>query len=198
MSHFVDLLRSSNTSRIMHKRASRLFDLSWNKTSPGDDGSFFLRAQVTYVSAAAAKGAHVYFLCTDTLTHDMELLFRNASLDATTGNLRHQQASPEVLRRSTLSAEAAWYIRSLFAADWALVQRHRPPALLSEAAALELLISNDRPYRTLRVNCTIPPSGVDRVVDPGAWYCSPPRCTCFLLKKLLSPKRLSVGLRDTG
>lgn len=150
MSHFVDLLRSSNTSRIMHKRAWRLFDLSWNKTSPGDDGSFFLRAQVTYVSAAAAKGAHVYFLCTDTLTHDMELLFRNASLDATTGNLRHQQASPEVLRRSTLSAEAAWYIRSLFAADWALVQRHRPPALLSEAAALELLISNDRtvPYES--------------------------------------------------
>ena len=126
VSHFVDLLRSSNTSRIMHKRAWRLFDLSWNKTSPGDDGSFFLRAQVTYVSAAAAKGAHVYFLCTDTLTHDMELLFRNASLDATTGNLRHQQASPEVLRRSTLSAEAAWYIRSLFAADWALVQRHCP------------------------------------------------------------------------
>ena len=69
----------------MHKRAWRLFDLSRNKTSPGDDGSFFLRAQVTYVSAAAAKGAHVYFLCTDTLTHDMELLFRNASLDATTG-----------------------------------------------------------------------------------------------------------------
>ena len=124
VSHFVDLLRS--TSRTMNNRASRLLDLSWNKTSPGDGGSFFLRAQVTYFNAAAAKGAHVYFLCTDTLTHDMELLFRNASMDATTGNVRHQQASPELLRRSTLSAEAAWYIRSLFAADWALVQRHCP------------------------------------------------------------------------
>jgi hypothetical protein len=125
VSHFVDLLRSGRTSTpYTYKRAWRLFDLSWNKTSPGDDGSFFLRAQVTYI--AAAKGAHIYFLCTDTLTHDMELLFRNASLNATTGNARQQQASPELLRRSTLSAEAAWYIRSLFAADWALVQRHCP------------------------------------------------------------------------
>ena len=172
MSHFVDLLRSSNTSRINSFTNARGASSTSRGTRPllwRRRKLLFEGTQVTYVSAAAAKGAHVYFLCTDTLTHDMELLFRNASLDATTGNLRHQQASPEVLRRSTLSAEAAWYIRSLFAADWALVQRHRPPALLSEAAALELLISNDRPYRTLRVNCTIPPSGVDRVVDPGAW-----------------------------
>ena len=120
-------LESGFRYEVLNPRGGRrLFDLSWNKTSPGDDGSFFLRAHVTYFNAAAAKGAHVYFLCTDTLTHDMELLFRNASMDATTGNVRHQLASPELLRRSTLSAEAAWYIRSLFAADWALVHRHCP------------------------------------------------------------------------
>ena len=56
----------------------------------------------------------------------MELLFRNASMNEVTANTRQKQASPELLRRSSLSAERAWYFRSLFAADWTLVQRHCP------------------------------------------------------------------------
>ena len=123
VSHFVDLLRSANKS-YDSKRAWRLLNLSWNKTSPGDDGSFFMRAQVTYI--AAAKTSPIFFLCTDRLTQDMELLFRNASMNEVTANTRQKQASPELLRRSSLSAEAAWYFRSLFAADWTYVQRHCP------------------------------------------------------------------------
>jgi len=64
----------------------------------------------------------------DRLTHDMELLFQNASTNEVTANTRQKQASPELLRRSSLSAEASWYFRSLFAADWTFVQRYCPHA----------------------------------------------------------------------
>ena len=135
-----------------------------------------MRAQVTYFNAAAAKGAHVYFLCTDTLTHDMELLFRNASMDATTGNVRHQLASPELLRRSTLSAEAAWYIRSLFAADWALVHRHCiAPGASKRGCGSETPCRAPESTRTLR--CT---AGCGALRSCSCFGCK----TCMPLRRL--------------
>ena len=161
VSHFVDLLRSSNTSRIMHKRAWRLFDLSWNKTSPGDDGSFFLRAQVTYVSAAAAKGAHVYFFCARTRS----LTAWNCCSE--TRRWTQRRGTCVISRRARRCCEEARY-------------RRRPRGISDRCSRLIGRLCNatapgaskrgcgsgtfdlERPYRSLRGNCTIPPSGVDR------------------------------------
>ena len=102
VSHFVDLLRSSNTSRIMNNRALRLLDLLWNKTSPGDDGSFFLRAQVTYLvrqrsALLLPRGHKVYF-------HDTHLI----SLAVTqTRDLDDQRHKSDTVVKHDLQARRA-------------------------------------------------------------------------------------------